>query len=70
LYYLVARTNTLSIPASLLFAIAGSTLWELVGEFKEKVSINDMIVIPFAGMAIGEVFVQLGGFLTEGQTPL
>lgn len=71
LYYLAARTNTLSIPASLLFAIAGSTLWEFVGEFKEKVSINDMIVTPFAGMAIGEVFAQLGGFFDRGaNTPV
>jgi Domain of unknown function (DUF3943) len=71
LYYLAARTNTLSIPASLLFAISGSTFWEFVGEFKEKVSINDLIVTPFTGMAIGEVFAQLGGFFDRGaNTPL
>lgn len=66
LYYLSARTNNLNILESLLFAIAGSTIWEYIGEFKEKVSINDMIVTPFAGMAVGEVFAQLGGFFDRG----
>jgi hypothetical protein len=66
LYYLSARTNTLSIPVSLLYAIAGSTLWEYVGEFQEKVSINDLILTPFAGMAVGEVLAQLGGFFDRG----
>ena len=71
MYYLAARTNNLSIPMSLLFAIAGSAIWEYVGEFSEKVSINDMIVTPFGGMAVGETFAQLGAFFDRGaKTPL
>jgi hypothetical protein len=70
LYYLIARTNNLSITESLLFAIAGSTFWEFVGEFYEKVSINDLIVTPLAGLAIGEVFAQLGAFFDRGSNTL
>lgn len=66
LYYLAARTNNLNILESLLYAIAGSTTWEFIGEFSEKVSINDMILTPFAGMAVGEVFAQLGAFFDRG----
>jgi hypothetical protein len=66
LYYLAARTNNLNILESFLYAFASSTIWEFIGELSEKVSINDMIATPVAGMAIGEVFAQLGAFFDRG----
>jgi hypothetical protein len=65
-YYLVARQNGLNALEAFLMATAASTLWEFVVEFREKISINDMIVTPVAGMAIGEVFTQLGAFFDRG----
>jgi hypothetical protein len=70
IYYTTARSNHLSILESALFAFAGSTTWEFFAEYREKVSINDMIVTPMAGMAIGEVLHQLGSFLDRGDQNL
>ena len=60
LYYIAARGNRLSILESFLFAAAASTMWEYVGEFREKASVNDLIVTPVAGMVVGETLTQLG----------
>jgi hypothetical protein len=60
-YYMFARANRVSVPEAFLWAVGASTFWELV-EFKEPVSINDMIVTPVAGLAIGEAFTQLSAW--------
>ncbi len=59
-YYSAARSNRLGILASYGYALASSTIWEYVGEFKEQVSINDEIVTPLTGVALGEPALQLG----------
>jgi hypothetical protein len=64
--FLIARTNHLAIPESLLLASLNSIAWEYLVEFREKPSLNDMIATPFAGMAIGEVIFQLGEFFHRG----
>ena len=60
-YYMFARANRVSVPEAFLWTLGTSTLWELI-EFKEPVSINDMIVTPVSGLAIGEAFTQLSGW--------
>ena len=67
LYYTAARSNHLSIPESFLFAAFGSTMWEYFGEIREKVSVNDMVVTPMSGAAIGEATMQLWGFFRRGR---
>ena len=62
LYYLAARGNRLSVLESLGYAFASSTVWELFGEFREQVSVNDLVVTPLAGLTIGEASTQLGAF--------
>jgi hypothetical protein len=62
MYYTMARSNRLNVAESTAFAIAGSLLWELFGEVREYISINDMIVTPLAGLAIAEPVFQLGAF--------
>ena len=57
--YVLARGNRLGVWPSFAYSLAGSTAWEYVIEFNEKVSINDMIVTPLAGLAIGEFFHKL-----------
>jgi hypothetical protein len=39
-----------------------STLWEFVGEFRERVSVNDMWVTPISGFALGESTTELAAF--------
>ena len=68
LYYVAARGNRLTALESLLFATAASTLWEYVGEFREMVSINDLIVTPLSGMVVGETLTRLGVFLHRGRS--
>jgi Domain of unknown function (DUF3943) len=62
LYYSAARANHLGVGPSLLSAFLTSALWELVGEFRERVSINDTFVTPLGGFAFGESMVQIGAF--------
>jgi hypothetical protein len=58
-YYTLARLNHLSVPASAAFAVGYSTLWEYVLEWREKASINDLVVTPLGGIALGEWFYRL-----------
>ncbi len=61
-YYLAARSNRLSILESFGVSVAGSYIWELLGEVSEVVSVNDMVVTPLAGIAIGEATTQLAAY--------
>jgi hypothetical protein len=67
--YLLARANHLSVPAAFAYSFAASFAWEYVIEFKEKVSINDVLVTPAAGLAIGEFFHKLGRYLDSTPEP-
>ena len=70
MYYTMARSNRLNIAESTAFAIGGSFLWELFGEVREFISINDMIVTPLAGVAIAEPLFQLGAFFDRSSPAL
>ena len=70
-YYIAARGNHLSFAESFLFTAASSTLWEYLGEFRELVSVNDLIVTPISGVAFGESLTQLGTFFGRSRaTPV
>ena len=60
-YYMIARGNRVSIPEAFAWTFGMSLLWELA-EFREPVSINDMIMTPAGGLAIGEALTQLSGW--------
>jgi len=62
LYYLTARSNRFGPFESLAIAFGTSAIWEFFGEFQEKISVNDVIVTPMAGMAWGETLTQLGAY--------
>ncbi len=68
LYFQVARSNHLSFAESFLFATLGSLTWDYFGEIREKLSVNDSIVTPSAGAAIGEATMQLSGFFRRGRS--
>jgi hypothetical protein len=61
-HYQILRGNGFSAEASILGTFATSAFWEYVIEFKELVSLNDLIVNTVSGFAIGEPFYQLGEF--------
>lgn len=62
IYYNFGRSNHMSPVGSFLYSLAMSTTWEFLVEFREVVSINDMIFTPVGGFSIGECFFQLGRF--------
>jgi hypothetical protein len=62
IYYNYARANHFNKTGSFLFSFGASYFWEFVIEFREVVSINDMISTPVGGMSIGESMFQLGRF--------
>ncbi len=66
LYYVGARGNRMSIGGALAVAFASSLVWEVIGEFRERVSVNDMLVTPLAGAALGESLFQLAAFFERG----
>ena len=67
-YYLLARGNRLPAWQAGLLAAGASTAWELV-EYRENMSINDMVVTPLAGIAIGETMTQLGALAEQAGVP-
>lgn len=64
-HYLFTRVNGFGVPASFGVAAAFSALYELVFEWREVVSINDLVVTPVGGLAFGEFLNQLTGYLNS-----
>ncbi|MBK9037313.1 MAG: DUF3943 domain-containing protein [Myxococcales bacterium] len=66
--YLLARSNGFSALEAYSVALVLSGAWELLGEFRETVSLNDLIMTPRAGAVIGESFSQLGVFFLRSDS--
>lgn len=64
-YYGLARVNSLSVSESFIYAQVSSALWEWGLEWREKVSINDVIMTPNGGTALGELLVQLANYFNS-----
>jgi hypothetical protein len=64
-HYGLSRLNGLGVPASFATAAISSGIYETILEWREVVSINDLIVTPFAGTAVGEMLYQLGNYLNS-----
>ena len=65
--YLAARGSRLGVGESFAFALASSVFWEFFAEYREKVSINDLVFTPLGGPAIGEPLHQLGIFFERSE---
>lgn len=59
MYYVIARSNHIDPGWSLFYSTVVSTVWEYGIEFKEKASINDLIVTPISGFVLGELHYSL-----------
>ena len=68
-YYGFARANDLHPGWAFLYGFFTSFAWEWLLEFKERVSINDQIATPIAGMVLGEFFYKVSRFLHVNATP-
>lgn len=66
-YFQAARTSHLSFGESLFLATVASSTWEMFGEIRERLSVNDLIVTPVAGATIGEAVLELSGFFDRGE---
>lgn len=64
-YYGLARINNLNVLESSLYSAGASFFWEFALEWRELVSINDLIFTPISGIAVGEFLFQLGEYATS-----
>jgi len=62
LYYQMGRANHLTWFESTLLTTAGSLFYEYIGEWREVISVNDMILTSIGGYPLGEAWYQLGAF--------
>lgn len=62
LYYLSARNHRLPPLGALAASSAAAAVWEYVPEYREIVSLNDLILTPAGGLTLGESLFQLSAF--------
>jgi hypothetical protein len=65
LYYQFARSNNLSWLESWLAALAGSSYWEFIVEWKEVISTNDQMMSGIGAFSTGEPLYQVGHYLSH-----
>ncbi|HYX92086.1 MAG TPA: DUF3943 domain-containing protein [Myxococcaceae bacterium] len=70
LYFLSARTHGASTLEASATALLGSTAWELAVEYREVLSLNDVITTSVGGVALGETFFQVGEFFRRSKPTL
>jgi hypothetical protein len=63
--YGFARVNGFAPAAAFASTAVFSIVWEYTLEYREQVSVNDMLFTPFGGMAMGEFAFQLGAYLNS-----
>jgi hypothetical protein len=62
-FHMLARANGLGLAGSFLAGFGTSMLWEFGWEFREKISINDVMVTAGAGTSMGEWVHWMGRYL-------
>jgi hypothetical protein len=66
--YLFARSNGFTSLESYVVSLAQSGAWEIIGEYKEEISVNDLVMTPRSGFVVGEASWQLGVFLLRSES--
>ena len=64
-FHTLSRSNNLGLLSSIGVGFATSMVWEFGLEFREKISINDVLVTTGAGVAVGEFMHWLGRYLNS-----
>lgn len=71
IYYNYARVNNFNSLESFLYTVGASYVWEFLVEFKEVVSVNDLISTPVGGVSIGESLFHMNRVFRDlPSTPL
>ena len=70
LYYELARTNNLTWAESFAVTFGASLFYEYVSEWREVISVNDMIVTASGGYTVGEPFFQLSSYFSHQKSPV
>jgi hypothetical protein len=63
IFHLIGRSSNLSLPESAALGFMSSFAWEFLFEFRERVSVNDVLFTPGSGIAAGEFFHWLAVYL-------
>jgi len=66
-YFLSARSRNLDVFQSFLLAMAAALTWEMTTEFREVLSVNDVVMTPLGGLALGEALYQLSTFFRASE---
>ncbi len=64
-FHTLARSNNFSMLGAVGAGFATSMVWEFALEFREKISINDVLVTTGAGVSIGEFLHWLGRYVNS-----
>ena len=64
-YYAAARTNGMSLGWSSVYVLGATLAWEYGIEFREKVSLNDLIFTPLPGITLGEFASRLALYVNR-----
>ena len=67
LYFNAARSSGYNFWQSGMFALGGSTMWELFME-NEYPSANDIIATPVVGIALGETFYRISDLILDDRS--
>lgn len=67
IFFNAGRSNGFNFWQSELFAIGGSTMWEMFME-REYPSTNDIIATPIGGAALGEVFYRTSDLVLDDRS--
>ncbi len=68
-FHMLPRANGMSLVGSVLASFATSMLWEFGWEFREKISVNDVMVTTGAGTTMGEFVHWMGRYLDSAPDP-
>jgi hypothetical protein len=67
LYFVSARAHGANQFEALGTSLAAAAAWELGSEYLEVLSLNDLIITPTGGLALGESVNQLGEFFRRSE---
>lgn len=66
LHYNIGRGNGLGLAGATALNVAATFAWEYLIEYREYVSLNDLIVNSMSGPALGEPLWQIGDYFRSG----
>ena len=63
--YGFSRLSGLGVYASFGYGVASSLVWEYLLEWREMVSVNDLVFTSFGGVALGEFLFHMGEYASS-----